>query len=74
MEYNMENIASDDRIVYVRPVSVSILPDHVRDELGNIDEIYALHSSKGERIALVAEREMAFLLARENDWSPVGVH
>lgn len=74
MEYNMENIASDDRIVYVRPVSVSILPDHVRDELGNIDEIYALHSSKGERIALVAEREMAFLLARENDWSPVCVH
>ena len=74
MEYNMENIASDDRIVYVRPVSVSILPDHVRDELGNIDEIYALHSSKGERIALVAEREMAFLLARENDWSPIGVH
>lgn len=74
MEYNMENIASDDRIVYVRPVSVSNLPDHVRDELGNIDEIYALHSSKGERIALVAEREMAFLLARENDWSPVGVH
>lgn len=74
MEYNMENIASDDRIVYVRPVSVSILPDHVRDELGNIDEIYALHSSTGERIALVAEREMAFLLARENDWSPVGVH
>lgn len=74
MEYNMENIASDDSIVYVRPVSVSILPDHVRDELGNIDEIYALHSSKGERIALVAEREMAFLLAHENDWSPVGVH
>ena len=74
MEHENNEILIDERIVYVRPVSTAILPDDVREELGNIDEVYAVHSAAGERLALVAERDMAFVLARQNDLSPVAVH
>ena len=74
MENTVDEILTDERIVYVRPVSTAILPDDVREELGNIDEVYAVHSTAGERLALVTERDMAFVLARQNDLSPVAVH
>ena len=74
MDHENNEILIDERIVYVRPVSTAILPDDVREELGNIDEVYALHSAAGERLALVTERDMAFVLARQNDLSPVAVH
>ena len=74
MDHENSEILIDERVVYVRPVSTAILPDDVREELGNIDEVYAVHSAAGERLALVAERDMAFVLARQNDLSPVAVH
>jgi len=42
MEHENNEILIDERIVYVRPVSTAILPDDVREELGNIDEVYAV--------------------------------
>ena len=74
MDHENNEILIDERIVYVRPVSTAILPDDVREKLGNIDEVYAVHSAAGERLALVTERDMAFVLARQNDLSPVAVH
>ena len=74
MENTVDEILTDERIVYVRPVSTAILPDDVREELGHIDEVYAVHSAAGERLALVTERDMAFVLARQNNLSPVAVH
>ena len=74
MENTVNEILIDERIVYVRPVSTAVLPDDVREELGNIDEVDAVHSAAGERLALVMERDMAFVLARQNDLSPVAVH
>ena len=74
MENKVDEILIDERIVYVRPVSTAVLPDDVREELGNNDEVYAVHSAAGERLALVTERGMAFVLARQNDLSPVAVH
>ena len=74
MENTANEILTDERIVYVRPVLSANLPEDVREELGNIDEIYAVHSAAGERLALVTERDMAFDLARQNDLSPVAVH
>ena len=74
MENTVNEILIDERIVYVRPVSTADLPDDMRKELGNIDEVYAVHSAAGERLALVTERDMAFVLARQNDLSPVAVH
>ena len=74
MEHSTDDIASDERVVYVRAVSTAILPDDVREELGNVDAVYAVHSAAGERLALLTERDMAFVLARQNDLSPVAVH
>lgn len=64
----------EDRIVYVRPVDVAELPDEIREEAGEASQIFAVHASDGERLALVKGREMAFALARQNDYAPVTVH
>lgn len=61
-------------IVYVRPVKVEDLPDEVRAQLGGHETLYAVHSTEGERLALVADRKMAYVLARQNDMEPVAVH
>lgn len=63
-----------ERIVYVRPVDVADLPDEVRAQVGDVGIIYAVHDADGERLALVRDRRMAFLLARQNDLAPVAVH
>jgi len=64
----------DEKIVYVRPVEVSDLPEEVQSEIDGALRVYAVHNSKGERLALVRDKELAFFLARENDLAPVSVH
>ena len=63
-----------DRIVYIRAVNVAELPDEVKAQAEGRDQVYAVHNADGERLALVADRKMAFILARQNDFSPVTVH
>ena len=62
------------QIVYVRPVQVSDLPDALQEQAEGLDVIYAVHRADGEQLALVASRELAFALARQNDLAPVNVH
>ena len=62
------------RTVYVRSVNVDELPDEVLAQTDGITELYAVYSADGERLALVKERELAFVLARQNDMTPVTVH
>ncbi len=64
----------EDRIVYVRPVAVADLPQELREQAGDLQTVYALHRPDGARLALVADRSMAFALARDNDLAPVNVH
>ena len=64
----------NERLVYVRPVEVSSLPEDLQEQAPDVDQIYAVHSADGERIALVKDRELAFVLARQNDFAPVNVH
>ncbi|MET4100924.1 hypothetical protein ABIE58_000340 [Roseovarius sp. MBR-78] len=61
-------------IVYVRTVKAEELPQEMRAQLGGRETLYAVHSTEGERLALVADRRMAFFLARQNDMEPVAVH
>ncbi|ABV92430.1 protein of unknown function DUF1150 [Dinoroseobacter shibae DFL 12 = DSM 16493] len=61
-------------IVYVRPVDQSELPANVRAQLEDVSELYAVHDASGARLALVTDRDAAFLLARQNEMSPVHVH
>jgi hypothetical protein len=62
------------RIVYVKTVDVADLPEDMQAEAGDREQIYAVHDADGQQIALVADRQMAFVLARQNDYSPVAVH
>lgn len=61
-------------IVYVRPVKVADLPEDLREQAAGIETLYAVHSAEGERLALVRDRNLAFVLARQNDMTPVAVH
>lgn len=61
---------SKNRIVYVRPIKEGELPDNVEAN----GPLYAVHASDGARLAVVQGRNLAFALARQNDFAPVGVH
>jgi len=63
-----------DRTVYVKTIAVSDLPVEVRKQAGDLDQLYAVHDSAGQQLALVGDRKLAFHLAREHDYAPVMVH
>ena len=64
----------DARTVYVKTVDVSDLPSEVQEQAEGRAQLYAVHSGDGAQLALVADRRMAFVLARQNDYQPVAVH
>jgi hypothetical protein len=62
------------KIVYVREVAVRDLPDALREEAGDLDVIWSVHAPDGQQLALVADKALAFHLARQHDVTPVSVH
>ena len=75
MNESYENIIeTPENIVYVRPVALDDLPDEIRDQVEGMSELYAVHNGEGERLALVKDRNLAFMVARQNDMAPVSVH
>jgi hypothetical protein len=65
---------SADRIVYVREIAMGDLPDEVREQMGDAQVIWSVHGADGRQLALVADKKLAFHLAREHDYLPVSVH
>ena len=65
---------TQEPIVYVRPVAVADLPGDMRAQAGDLETLWAVHDSDGARLALVADRKLAFLLARQNEMQPVSAH
>lgn len=61
-------------IAYVRPVETADLPEDVRAQLPGVTRLYAICHEEGEQLALVTDRTMAFVMARQNDYEPVSVH
>lgn len=64
----------EGNIVYVRRVAMDSLPAEVREQAPELDALYAVHGIDGERLALVADRGLAFRLALQNELTPVSVH
>jgi hypothetical protein len=62
------------KIVYVREVAVRDLPDALREQAGDLDVIWSVHAPDGQQLALVADKALAFQLARQHDVMPVSVH
>ena len=71
-KYDLRQMNSD--IVYVKPVSVADLPAEMKEQVGDLETLFAVHNAEGEQLALVADRKLAFHLARENHLQPVTVH
>ena len=49
-------------VAYIKPVTVDGLP------------AYAVHAADGQELAVFGDREIAFVVARQNDLEPVSVH
>ncbi len=64
----------EGNIVYVKAISVSDLPAEVREQAEGLEQLYAVHDAQGTQLALVADRRMAFVLARQHDLAPQPVH
>ena len=71
-KYDLARMVSD--IVYVKPVDVAELPEDIRAQAGDHDQIFAVCDSDGQQLALVVDRSTAFFIARQNDRTPVTVH
>lgn len=74
MQEPFDIASGENRIVYVKAVDVADLPSEVRNELDGLEQLYAVHAANGQQLALVANRKLAFKLARQNDYAPVAVH
>lgn len=64
-------------IVYIRPVgSDELKAEHVAgaDAIPSGAILYAVHTADGTRVAILDNREAAFIAARQNDMIPVSVH
>ncbi len=71
-KFDLEKIGKD--VVYVKPILAKELPSELREQVGDLETLFAVHNAAGEQLALVADRKLAFHLARENDMRPVRVH
>ena len=73
-DFNEEFTADTERLVYVKPVLVSDLPSEVQDQIDGVKQLFAVHDAIGQQFALVADRRLAFDLARQHDYSPQALH
>lgn len=73
-DFNEEFAAGTERMVYVKPVLVSDLPSEVQDQIDGVKQLFAVHDAEGQQLGLVADRRLAFDLARQHDYSPQALH
>ncbi|WP_341862257.1 DUF1150 family protein [Gymnodinialimonas sp. 57CJ19] len=65
---------TEQKIVYIRKVAVNDLPEEVQEQAEGLTTLYAIGGEDGEHLALVRDRELAFVVARQNDMTPLSVH
>ena len=64
----------EDRIVYLKLINKNDLPDEVIEQTGDLEQLWSVHNSEGEQLALIADLDQAYDLAREFRYSPMTVH
>lgn len=74
MQMKQELKALAGNMIYLKPVSTSDLPDEVREDAGTLETVFAVHNTKGEQVALVANEAIAADLAAQNDMQVVPLH
>ena len=66
--------SGEQKIVYIREVAVVDLPEDVQEQAAGLETLFAIGGEDGEQLALVRDRELAFVVARQNDMQPHSVH
>ena len=61
----------DQKIAYVREADREMLPDEVKSVPG---KVFTIHDDTGQVLAMTQDRNVAFAVARRNDYRPVSVH
>ena len=74
MDKRYPGLPAERTIVYVRPVAVADLPHDLQEQVEGLTTIYSVHTPDGARVALVADRKLAFDLARSHDMAAYSVH
>ncbi|MEL7100516.1 MAG: DUF1150 family protein [Pseudomonadota bacterium] len=69
-----QDMKNPSNIVYVKAIDVADLPREVQDQADGLEQLYAVHDADGTQLALVADRNLAFTLARQHDLAPQPVH
>lgn len=69
-----EQITTQPKTVYIRAVDKSELSEKLQKATADIPEPYSVHAPNGDRLAIVKDQKLAFVLARQNDFAPVYVH
>lgn len=62
------------KTVYIRSLDRDTLPEELRTATAGLPAPCSVHAPNGDRLAIVRDRRLAFILARQNDLSPVYVH
>ncbi len=63
-----------DKIVYLKPVDTSDLPEEVLEEAGGADQLWSIHNSEGDQLAFIADLNMAQDLAKQFEYTALTVH
>jgi hypothetical protein len=73
-DFTVNSATDTGRMVYVKPVLVSDLPSEVQSKIDGLEQLFAVHDADGQQLALVADRRLAFALARKHDYTPLALH
>ena len=65
--------APENRIVYIRPIDTAAVPEAVASGI-TAPMVYAIHDASGNRLAVIADRDAAFYVARQHEMTPVYAH
>lgn len=74
MHTHFDFSAKEERMVYVKPIAVAELPKDVQTQAEGLDQLFSVHDAEGKQLALVADRKLAYALAREHDYAPQPLH
>ena len=64
----------EGKIAYIRRIDPATLPEQLRAHVPAGAPLWGVHSPAGECLALTQDRGTAFVVARQNDLTPVSAH
>lgn len=78
LDHTKMNPFEADNLVYVRRMATdelqAALPPNALADLDEMDDVFAVHSDDGTRVAIVEGRDAAFAAARMHELKPLSVH